>query len=197
MYLRQTERIRDTNETKIKLTLNLDGSGIYKNNSGCGFLDHMLDLFARHGRFDLEVFCKGDTHIDYHHTVEDIGIALGQAFSTCLGDMRGIKRYGSIILPMDEVLMITAVDISGRATLGYQVTFQNDKVGDFDVPLVEEFMLSMARNMNATIHFNQLAGGNTHHVIEAMFKGLGRALAQAVSIDQNYSNEIPSTKGIL
>ena len=188
---------RNTAETKIKLNLNLDGTGVFKNDTGCGFLNHMLDLFARHGRFDLEVLCVGDTNVDYHHTAEDIGITLGKAFSDCLGDMRGINRYGSVVLPMDEVLMVTAVDISGRATLGYNVSFNTQKVGDFDVELVEEFMLALTRNINMTLHFNILSGGNTHHVIEAMFKALGRALAQAVAINEKYKDEIPSTKGIL
>lgn len=188
---------RKTNETDIALTLELDGTGIYQNQTGCGFLDHMLDLFARHGRFDLTLTCKGDTQVDYHHTTEDIGIALGTAFAKCLGEKRGITRYGSFILPMDEVLMLCAVDISGRATLGYDVCMPAQKVGDFDTELTKEFMLGFCRSLGATLHFKQLAGENTHHIIEAMFKSFGRALAAAVRIDPAYADEIPSTKGTL
>lgn len=188
---------RNTAETQIRLSLKLDGSGKYENKTGCGFLDHMLDLFARHGRFDLSVCCKGDTQVDYHHTVEDIGIALGRAFAAALGDMRGITRYGSFILPMDEVLMVCAVDLSGRAALGYQVELPAAKVGDFDTELAKEFWLGFVRNCPCSLHFKQLAGENTHHILEACFKGMGRALAQAVSIDQAHKDEVPSTKGVL
>lgn len=188
---------RNTNETQISIQLNLDGTGQYQNQSGCGFLDHMLDLFARHGRFDLQLTCKGDTWIDYHHTTEDIGISLGQAFSQALGEMRGINRYGSFILPMDETLMLCALDFSGRSYLNYDVSIPAAKVGDFDTELVEEFMLGFVRTAGATLHFKQLAGSNSHHIIEAMFKAFGRTLKQAVAIDQLYADEIPSTKGLL
>lgn len=188
---------RNTNETQITIQLNLDGTGQYQNQSGCGFLDHMLDLFTRHGRFDLQVSCKGDTWIDYHHTTEDIGIALGQAFSKALGDMRGINRYASFLLPMDETLMLCALDFSGRSYLNYDVSIPTAKVGDFDTELVEEFMLGFIRAAGATLHFKQLAGSNSHHIIEAMFKAFGRTLKQAVAIDQQYADEIPSTKGLL
>ena len=188
---------RNTAETRIQLNLTLDGSGRYQNQTGCGFLDHMLDLFARHGRFDLTVHCSGDTQVDYHHTVEDIGIALGRAFSEALGDMRGITRYGSFILPMDEVLMVCAVDLSGRSHLGYQVELPAAKVGDFDTELAKEFWLGFVRSCPCSLHFKQLAGENTHHILEACFKGMGRALGQAVAVDAAHKDEIPSTKGVL
>ncbi len=195
--MRTAEINRKTNETDISLKLNIDGKGTSSINSGCGFLDHMLTLFARHGSFDLTLSCCGDTEVDYHHTVEDIGIALGQAFSECLGDKRGITRYGFYVLPMDEVLMLCAIDISGRSHLGYQVEFNSCKIGDFDTELVKEFMLGFVRNLPMSLHFKEFAGENAHHVSEGMFKALGRALAIAVSIDENHKNEIPSTKGIL
>lgn len=195
--MRKVKIERNTAETKIRLSLNLDGSGIYENKTGCGFLDHMLDLFARHGRFDLTVHCTGDTQVDYHHTTEDIGIVLGKAFAQALGDMRGITRYGSFIMPMDEVLMVCAVDISGRAALGYQIELPCARVGDFDTELAREFWLGFVRNCPCSLHFKQLAGENTHHILEASFKGMGRALAQAVSIDQAHKDEVPSTKGVL
>lgn len=188
---------RNTAETKIRLSLDLDGNGKYENNTGCGFLDHMLDLFARHGRFDLTVFCEGDTQVDDHHTVEDVGIVLGKAFSEALGDMRGITRYGSFILPMDEVLMVCAVDLSGRSSLGYQIELPSDKVGTFDTELAKEFWLGFVRNCPCSLHFKQLAGENTHHILEACFKGMGRALAQAAAIDEAHKTEVPSTKGVL
>lgn len=194
---RTAEINRNTAETQISLKLNLDGSGKYEIDTGCGFLDHMLVLFARHGRFDLNITCNGDTYVDYHHTVEDIGIALGTAFAEALGDMRGITRYGNIILPMDETLMLCAVDISGRDYLNFDVAMPAQKVGDMDTELVKEFFLGFVRKAQVTLHFKELAGENTHHIIEAMFKAFGRTMAMAVKIDETYKNEIPSTKGVL
>lgn len=188
---------RTTAETDIFLTLNLDGTGVSQIDTGCGFLDHMLTLFAKHGRFDLIVTCKGDTQVDDHHTVEDIGIALGVAFADALGNKRGICRYGSTTLPMDESLILTAVDLSGRAYLGYDLTIPTQKVGTFDTELVEEFLLGFVRNAGATIHVRQLAGTNSHHIIEGAFKSLARSLKAAVAIDVAFANEIPSTKGVL
>lgn len=195
--MRISEINRKTAETEIKLRLNLDGRGESAVDTGCGFMDHMLTLFARHGRFDLAADCKGDTRVDYHHTAEDLGIVLGKAFAQALGDMRGICRYGSIILPMDETLMVCAADISGRDFLGFQVEVPAAKVGDFDTELVKEFFLAFVRNANLTLHFKELAGENTHHIIEAMFKAFGRTMAQAVKIDERFQDEIPSTKGVL
>lgn len=195
--MRTAEINRKTNETDIKLTLNLDGTGESETHTGCGFLDHMLTLFAHHGGFDLTVSCKGDTYVDYHHTVEDIGIALGDAFKSALGDMRGITRYGSFILPMDESLIMTAVDISGRAHLSYDLTIPAQKVGDFDTELTEEFYLGFVRHAAVTLHIKQLSGTNSHHIIEGAFKSVARSLAVAVKIDQNRRDEIPSTKGVL
>lgn len=188
---------RNTAETKIKLSLNLDGTGESTVNTGCGFLDHMLTLFAKHGRFDLEVICDGDTNVDYHHTVEDIGIVLGSAFSEALGDKKGIERYGDIILPMDEALILTAVDLSGRAYLGFGLEIPTEKVGDFDTELVKEFWLGFVRTAGCTLHIKQLSGGNSHHIIEGAFKSAARALAKAVKINSDYKDEIPSTKGVL
>lgn len=195
--MRTAEINRKTNETDIKLKLNLDGTGKSEIATGCGFLDHMLTLFARHGGFDLTVSCKGDTYVDYHHTVEDIGIALGDAFKSALGDMRGITRYGSFILPMDEALIMTAVDISGRAHLSYDLTIPAQKVGDFDTELAEEFYLGFVRHAAVTLHIKKLSGSNSHHIIEGAFKSVSRSLAAAVKIDQNRKDEIPSTKGVL
>ena len=195
--MRSAQIQRNTNETRIQLSLNLDGRGEYENKTGVGFLDHMLDLFARHGRFDLRVSCTGDTWVDDHHTVEDVGIALGTALKQALGDMRGIVRYGSMLLPMDEALVLCAVDISGRPALGWAVEIPTEKVGTFDTELVKEFWLAVTRTLGASIHFRQMAGENSHHIIEAMFKGAGRALGQAVAIDPRYADEIPSTKGML
>lgn len=195
--MRTAEINRKTNETDIKLSLNLDGTGKSEIATGCGFLDHMLTLFARHGGFDLAVSCKGDTYVDYHHTVEDIGIALGDAFKAALGDMRGITRYGSFILPMDESLIMTAVDISGRAHLSYDLTIPAQKVGDFDTELAEEFYLGFVRHGAVTLHIKQLSGTNSHHIIEGAFKSVARSLAAAVKIDENRRDEIPSTKGVL
>lgn len=195
--MRKSEIIRKTAETDIKLVLNLDGTGKSVIDTKCGFLDHMLTLFAKHGRFDLEVKCDGDVNVDYHHTVEDIGICLGKAFADALGDMRGIVRYGDIMLPMDEALIACAVDISGRDYLGYDVNIPSAKVGDFDTELVAEFMFGFVRNANVTLHFKQMAGNNSHHIIEGMYKAFGRTMAKAVKIDNDYKNEIPSTKGVL
>lgn len=195
--MRTAQITRNTNETKIRLSIDLDGRGKYENKTGCGFLDHMLDLFARHGRFDLTVVCDGDTWVDDHHTVEDVGIALGTAMRDALGDMKGINRYGSMLLPMDEALVLCAVDISGRATLGWKMDIPTQKVGSFDTELVKEFWLAFVRTLGATLHFQQLAGENSHHIIEGMFKAAGRALSAAVAIDPRYADEIPSTKGIL
>ena len=188
---------RKTAETDIKLTLNIDGTGKSAINTGCGFLDHMLTLFARHGRFDLDVTCVGDTYVDYHHTAEDIGIALGKAFSDAVGDKKGIVRYGNFILPMDEALILSAVDISGRSYLAYGLEIPTQKVGDFDTELVEEFWLGFVRNANLTLHIKQMAGSNSHHIIEGAFKSVARSLKQAVAIDKDFADEIPSTKGVL
>ena len=195
--MRQTEIKRNTNETKITLSLNIDGSGKSEIATGCGFLDHMLTLFARHGRFDLNVVCDGDVYVDYHHTVEDVGICLGKAFAEALGEKRGINRYGSVTLPMDESLILAAVDLSGRGYLGYALTVPCEKVGDFDTELVKEFWLAFVRTSESTLHIRQLAGENSHHIIEGAFKAVGRAMRQAVAIDEAFSDEIPSTKGAL
>ncbi len=188
---------RDTAETKIALSIALDGKGVSDIDTGCGFLDHMLTLFASHGRFDLTVKCKGDTQVDDHHTVEDIGIALGTAFAEALGDKRGICRYGSATIPMDEALILCAVDLSGRAGLYSTLELPAAKIGTFDTELVEEFLLGFTRNAACSLHLQQLAGRNTHHIIEGAFKALARALRAAVSIDLAFSGEVPSTKGVL
>lgn len=188
---------RNTAETKIKLSLNLDGSGVCNIQTGCGFMDHMLVLFAKHGRFDLNVECVGDTQVDDHHTVEDIGICLGEAFAAALGDKRGIVRYGNMILPMDEALILSAVDLSGRSMLVYGLDIPTEKVGTFDTELTEEFWLAFTRCSNCTLHIQQLAGKNSHHIIEGCFKSVARSLRQAVSIDPVCMDEIPSTKGVL
>lgn len=188
---------RKTAETDICLTLNLDGQGNADIRTGCGFLDHMLTLFARHGRFDLAVQCNGDTYVDDHHTVEDVGICLGLAFAEALGDKRGITRYGSMILPMDESLILSAVDFSGRAYLGYKLEIPALKVGTFDTELCEEFWLAFVRKAELTLHIRQLAGSNSHHIIEGAFKSVGRSLRAAVAIDPAAADEIPSTKGVL
>lgn len=195
--MRTAEINRKTNETDIKLKLNIDGTGESKINSGCGFLDHMLILLARHARFDLEVTCTGDTYVDYHHTVEDIGIALGEAFKEAVGDKKGITRYGSFILPMDETLILSAVDISGRCHLNYSLQIPAFKVGDFDTELAEEFFLGFVRKAEITLHIKQLEGKNSHHIIEGTFKSVARSLKEAVAIDKRFENEIPSTKGVL
>ena len=188
---------RNTAETRISLSLELDGKGNSDIATGCGFLDHMLTLFARHGRFDLTVKCDGDTYVDDHHTVEDIGIALGKAFNEALGEKRGINRYGSMILPMDETLMLCAADLSGRPYLGWQVTLPAEQIGNFDTELGKEFWLAFVRNCPASIHIRQMAGKNTHHILEAIFKGMGRTLKMAVAMDEKHLDEIPSTKGTL
>jgi len=195
--MRQAEILRKTGETEIRVCLNLDGTGKCRIDSGVGFLNHMLELFARHGRFDLEICCKGDTWVDDHHSVEDIGIALGQAFDQALGEKRGIRRYGQRLLPMDETLILCAVDLSGRSYLGYGLELPAQKVGTFDTELGEEFFLGFVRNARCTLHILQMAGKNTHHILEGTFKSVARALAEAVEIDPARAGEIPSTKGIL
>ena len=188
---------RDTKETQIRLELNLDGTGRADIATGCGFLDHMLELFARHGDFDLTVACHGDTQVDCHHSVEDIGICLGKAFTQALGDKRGITRYGQFLLPMDETLVLSAVDLSGRDYLSCAVDLPTAKVGDFDTELAKEFWLGFIRNCPGSLHIRQLAGENTHHILEAVFKGTGRALKEAVAFDPKHLQDIPSTKGTL
>ena len=195
--MRTAEIIRNTAETKINLKLKLEGTGAGKIQTGCGFLDHMLTLFAKHGRFDLDISCEGDTWVDDHHTVEDVGIALGQAFEKALGEKRGISRYGSQILPMDESLVLCAVDMSGRAYLGYELPIPSQKIGTFDTELVQEFWLGFVRNAQATLHIRLLTGSNSHHIVEGAFKAAGRALRAAVAVDAAFSDEIPSTKGVL
>ena len=195
--MRYSEINRKTAETDIKLSLDLDGAGRSNINSGCGFLDHMLTLFAKHAHYDLDVYCKGDVDVDYHHTVEDIGICLGKAFLEALGDKKGICRYGDIILPMDETLIMCATDISGRDYLGFALDIPSPRVGDFDTELCEEFMLAFVREAKLTLHIRQLAGKNSHHIIEGTFKALGRTLAKATAIDQRFKDEIPSTKGVI
>ena len=195
--MRTAEINRKTGETDISLTPNQDGTGRSEIATGCGFLDHMLTLFARHGRFDLTVSCKGDTWVDDHHTVEDVAICLGDAFAQALGDLRGVTRYGSAILPMDEALLLTAVDLSGRGMLCYDLQIPTEKVGTFDTELTEEFLLALTRRGNFTLHVRQLAGSNSHHIIEGTFKSLARSLRQAVAIDPAAAGEIPSTKGVL
>ena len=188
---------RDTRETQIRLSLNLDGTGKAEISTGCGFLDHMLELFARHGDFDLSVACRGDTQVDYHHSVEDVGICLGRAFQEALGDKRGIVRYGQFLLPMDETLVLCACDLSGRDYLGWAVDLPVAQVGDFDTELAQEFWLGFVRNCPGSLHIRRMAGENTHHILEAVFKGMGRTLKGAVSLDPKHMDEIPSTKGVL
>lgn len=195
--MRKAEIKRDTAETKISLKLNLDGRGNSKISTGVGFLDHMLTLFAKHGHFDLEISCVGDTQVDNHHTTEDIGICLGKAFAKALGDKAGIYRYGDITLPMDEALILAAVDISGRSYLGYALEIPTEKVGSFDTELVEEFWTAFTSNAGLDLHLRQLAGKNSHHIIEGAFKAAGRALREAVAIDPDFADEMPSTKGVL
>ena len=195
--MRSAKITRKTAETDISLELNLDGTGKSSIDTGFGFLNHMLTLFAKHGRFDIVLTCKGDTDVDDHHTVEDIGIALGCAFYEALADKKGIVRYGNTILPMDEALILTAVDLSGRSYLTYSLEIPTQKVGTFDTELAKEFWLGFVRNAKCTLHINQLAGTNSHHIIEGAFKSTARSLKQAVSIDIGFSDEIPSTKGVL
>ncbi len=195
--MRTAEIKRKTAETDICLALNVDGTGKNNIDTGCGFLDHMLILFSKHGRFDLEVKCKGDVQVDYHHTVEDIGIALGDAFSAALTDMKGIKRYSDIILPMDEALILEAVDVSGRSYLSYDVSMPTFKVGDFDTELAEEFFEGFIRKAGLTLHIKMLSGKNSHHIIEGIFKAFARVMKEACEIDEKFKDEIPSTKGML
>ena len=195
--MRTAEINRKTAETDIKLTLNLDGTGASVVNTACGFLDHMLTLFARHGRIDLNVTCKGDVWVDDHHTVEDVGIVLGQALAAALGEKRGIRRYGDITLPMDEALILAAVDVSGRGGFYGELNIPTQKVGSFDTELCREFWIAFAREAGITLHVRQLAGDNSHHIIEGTFKAVARALETALSVDPRFASEIPSTKGTL
>ncbi len=195
--MRSAEIKRATAETTIELRLNLDGTGAGKIATGVGFMDHMLTLFAKHARMDLDVACKGDTWVDDHHSVEDIGICLGAAIAKAVGDKRGIRRYGSMLLPMDEALVLCALDLSGRSCLRYQAQIPSQKIGTFDTELVEEFLLALTRSAGLTLHIRQMDGISSHHIVEAMFKALGRALREAVSIDESLGGEIPSTKGVL
>ena len=195
--MRKAEIVRKTAETDIVLSLNLDGSGKAELQSGCGFLDHMLTLFAKHGRFDLSLSCKGDTEVDFHHSAEDIGICLGRAFSEALGDKRGICRYGSMLLPMDEALVLSAADLSGRCCLRYSASIPAQRVGSFDTELTEEFWQAFCREAGCNLHIRQLDGTNSHHIIEAMFKSVARSLRHALSMDSAAAGEIPSTKGVL
>lgn len=195
--MRTAEIKRKTGETDVLVKLNLDGKGESKIQTGCGFLDHMLTLFAKHGKMDLTVRCKGDVEVDYHHTTEDVAIALGQALKSALGEKVGIVRYGSTILPMDEALILSAIDLSGRGMFVREFNIKADKVGDFDTELVEEFFQAFALNSGATLHVRQLAGGNAHHIIEGAFKSVARSVRAAVSIDQELKGVVPSTKGVL
>ena len=195
--MRTSEIIRKTAETDIALKLQLDGTGRSDIDTGVGFLDHMLTLFAKHGRFDLDIRCKGDTNVDDHHTVEDIGIALGDAFAEALGDKKGISRYGSAIIPMDESLILTAVDFSGRCYLGYALDIPTAKVGSFDTELVEEFWMGFARSAACNLHIRKIAGTNSHHIIEGAFKSAARSMRDAVRIEEAFADEVPSTKGVL
>lgn len=188
---------RKTGETDIYLALNLDGKGESKIDTGIGFLNHMLTLFAKHGRFDLEITCKGDTDVDFHHSAEDIGICLGAAFAQALGDKKGIVRYGSAIIPMDEALILTAIDISGRSCLVYGLDIPTEKIGEFDSELIEEFFAAFVRNCPCSLHIRQPEGRNAHHIAEGAFKSFARCLKEAVAIDKDFANEIPSTKGVL
>lgn len=195
--MRKAEINRKTAETDISLALNLDGMGKAIIATGCGFLDHMLILFAKHGRFDLNLTCTGDTFVDYHHSAEDIGICLGQAFAKALGSKKGIKRYADIILPMDEALILCACDVSGRGMLSFDLDIPTQKVGDFDTELVKEFFIAFTRTSDVTLHLKQLSGENSHHIIEGAFKAFGRVMAGACEIDERYKDEIPSTKGVI
>ena len=198
--MRTAELKRKTNETEMFVKLNVDGTGVSKIDTGCGFLDHMLTLFSKHSRIDLEVSCKGDVEVDYHHTVEDVGICLGIAIQYAMDPseaIRGIRRYGNMILPMDEALILSAVDYSGRAHLEYSVDIPSAKVGDFDTELCEEFWLAFVRKANITLHIRQLAGKNSHHIIEGIFKSVARSLGEALSKDERLGDDIPSTKGVI
>ncbi len=195
--MRTAEIHRQTKETDIRVSLALEGKGSTQIQTSCGFLDHMLELFAAHGRFDLRISCMGDTHVDYHHTTEDVGITLGEAFSKALGGKKGIKRYGSFLLPMDESLVLCALDLSGRTMLRYSLQPPAEKVGDFDSELVQEFFWGFVRACPMTLHLKQLDGINTHHLFEAAFKGFGRAMKEAVTVDVDFPDAVPSTKGVL
>ena len=195
--MRTADINRTTKETAINLSLTLEGTGKADICTGVGFLDHMLTLFAKHGRFDLSLTCSGDTWVDDHHSVEDVGIALGMAFAKALGEKRGIVRYGSCILPMDEALILTAVDLSGRAYLGFDLRIPTPCVGTFDTELVEEFFYAFVRNAACSLHLKKLAGKNSHHIIEGAFKSAARSLRAAVAIEEQFRDEIPSTKGVL
>ena len=195
--MRKAEIKRKTNETEIYAEINLDGRGVGKIDTGIGFLDHMLALFARHGRFDLTVKCTGDLQVDGHHTVEDVGVCLGKVFLQAVGEKRGICRYGFTVLPMDEALILTAVDLSGRAYLGYGLDIRAGKVGDFDTELAEEFFYAFVRSAECTLHVKQLSGSNAHHIIEGAFKSFARSLRRAVATESGFEDEIPSTKGVL
>ncbi len=195
--MREATVNRKSNETDISVKLNLDGTGKYEINTGCGFLDHMLELFSRHGRFDLSLSCKGDLKVDAHHTVEDTAIVLGSAFSEALGERKGIARYGNAVIPMDEALVMAVSDISGRAYVENALLIPTERVGDFDTELVNEFFWGFARALGATLHFRQLSGKNSHHIIEAAFKALARSLAASVAVNERFKDEVPSTKGII
>ena len=195
--MRYAEINRKTNETNIQLTLNIDGTGTADVKTGCGFLDHMLNLLAKHGKFDLTVKCDGDTEVDFHHTTEDIGICLGEAFKKALGDKMGITRYADTTLPMDEALILTAVDLSGRSFLACTLGFKATKVGSFDTELCEEFFRAFVRRAEITLHIRQLAGTNSHHIIEGIFKSVARSMFDALSIDERFKDDIPSTKGVI
>ena len=195
--MRKAEIKRKTNETDIYAEINLDGRGVGKIDTGIGFLDHMLALFARHGRFDLTVKCTGDLQVDGHHTMEDVGVCLGKVFLQAVGEKRGICRYGFTVLPMDEALILTAVDLSGRAYLGYGLDIRAGKVGDFDTELAEEFFYAFVRSAECTLHVKQLSGSNAHHIIEGAFKSFARSLRRAVATESGFEDEIPSTKGVL
>ena len=195
--MRTAEIKRKTAETDVYVRLNTDGTGKSDIDTRCGFLDHMLTLFAAHGKFDLTVKCKGDTYVDYHHTVEDVGISLGSAFYNALGDKRGINRYGDAILTMDEAVILSSVDFSGRTFLGYSLKIPTEKVGDFDTELTEEFWYGFVRKAECSLHLKMLAGSNSHHIIEGAFKSVARSLRKATEIDARFINEIPSTKGVL
>lgn len=195
--MRTSTITRNTEETKINLTLNLDGKGESKIDTGCGFFDHMLTLFSKHSKIDLDVTCNGDTNVDYHHTVEDVGIVLGKAVLEALGDKKGINRYADTILPMDESLILTAIDISGRSYLGFDALFPSQKIGDFDTELVEEFFMALVRSAEITLHIKKMAGENSHHIAEGIFKSFARSLRVAVALDENFKDQLPSTKGVL
>ena len=195
--MRKAELSRRTTETDVSVKLALDGAGASRVNTGCAFLDHMLTLWARHGRFDLTVTAKGDTEVDYHHTVEDVGLVLGEAFASALGDKKGIARYGDAVLPMDEALILSAVDISSRPYLGCELAIPTQKVGDFDTELCEEFWQAFVRRAQITLHIRQLAGRNSHHILEGVFKSAARSLRQAVALEERFADEVPSTKGVI